>query len=162
MQINPIGIGGYTDPAMASQAVDSVSEHKESKIETLIDMLESPSPETEKLRDIASFYDVTSIQPKELSEMLGRLYEAGVLTEEEYQSLGMLRIELEKAGFEIDEPVNLIKFCQGKLDEIADKLEAMEKVIEGSQESAKLQLSWLEKMAIIQDDPQAIGLNALV
>ena len=163
MQINPIGIGGYTDPAAAGYAVDSTNEkNTTSTIETLLEKFQSPSSETETLREIASDYDVTSMRPQELSEMLGRLHESGVLSDEEYQMLGRLRAELENAGYESDQPVNMIEFCQEKLREMSENQGESEKVYEKTYENTKQQLAWFQKMSIIQEDPEAIGLNALV
>lgn len=162
MHINPIGIGGYTDPTAAGYAVESTTEKSTSTVEKLLEKLQSPSTETEVLRDIATDYDVTSIQPQEFSEMLGRLYESGILSEEEYQMLGQIRVELDEAGYEVDEPVNLIEFCQKKIDEITNKEDSTEKNIKNQVKNTQQQLAWLEKMAIIQEDPEAIGLNALV
>ncbi|MGD9126669.1 MAG: hypothetical protein PVH19_04750 [Planctomycetia bacterium] len=165
MNVKPIGIGGYTDPTTAGYAVESSQDQeKKSNVEALLEVLESPTSESRTLRDIANDYDVRSIQPQDFSDMLSRLYDSGVISDEDYQSLSMLRVELDKAGYEIDEPVDLIEFCETKLREINEKLEDLdtEKVPEEARKTIRNQLAWLKKMAILQEEPESTGINALV
>ena len=162
MNIKPIGIGGYADPAAAGYAIDSKSEKGSTTVETLLEKLQSPSVDAKTLRDIANDYDIQSIKPQELSEMLGRLHESGVITDDEYRMLGQLRVELEEAGYEADEPVDLIRFCEAKLKEIENEQDDAQKVPENAEKNTRAQLAWLQKMAIIQENPESVGINALV
>ena len=162
MNVKPIGINGYADPTAAGYAIDSKNEKGTTTVETLLEKLQSPSTDSKALRDIADDYDIQSIKPQELSEMLGRLHESGVITDDEYQMLGQLRVELEEAGYEADEPVDLIRFCEAKLKEIEEKQEDAQKVPENAQKNTQAQLAWLQKMAIIQENPESVGINALI
>ncbi len=112
------------------------------------------------LNGIVSQYDLTDISPRDFSKMLRELRDAGALTEGEYSELAQIRLDLDAENLDPDESVNLLEFYQqtlgrarhdGNSPDAATALASMER-----------RLDWLEKVAILQEAPDAAGMNALV
>lgn len=120
------------------------------------------------LREIVAEYDVTDISPREFSEMLGKLHEAGVLSDQQYQDLSQIRVDLDLQDVDPDETLNLVDFYCDKLRELCGSLDdsdggsgslAAETLPEAV--SAQRRLAWLEKLAAIQTGPDSAGLDTL-
>ncbi len=109
---------------------------------------------------VVSQYDLTDITPRDFSEMLRELRDAGAITEADYGQLAQIRLDMDAENLDPDEPVDLLEFYRKAVDRNqqdsgSDKsspvLAAMER-----------RLEWLEKVAILQESPEAAGMNALV
>ncbi len=123
---------------------------------------------TSVLREIVAEYDVTNISPREFSEMIGKLHEAGALSDREFQDLSQIRIDLDLQGVDPDETLNLVDFYVDRLRELCGPLDdpaggdgsvaadALPQAV-----SAQRRLAWLEKFEAIQTDPDSAGLDAL-
>ena len=123
---------------------------------------------TSVLREIAAEYDVTNISPREFSQMIGKLHEAGALSDREFQDLSQIRIDLDLQGVDPDETLNLVDFYLSKLQELHpspdDSAGAGGSVAAGQLPQAvsvERRLAWLEKFAAIQAGPDRAGLDAL-
>ncbi len=112
------------------------------------------------LAGVVSQYDLTDITPRDFSEMLRELRDAGAITEADYGQLAQIRLDMDAENLDPDEPVDLLEFYGKAVDRTqqgsgSDKsspvLAAMER-----------RLEWLEKVAILQESPEAAGMNALV
>ena len=111
------------------------------------------------LTGIVSQYDLTDITPRDFSDMLRELRDAGVLTDAEYGDLAQIRLDMDAENLDPDDSVDLLEFYQKVLDREGHD--------ESEDESAALasirrRLDWLEKVAILQESPEAAGMNALV
>ena len=120
-------------------------------------------------QEILGLYDVKDISPRDFSEMIQKLYEAGALTDQELQELSLVRMDLDLEGVDPDESLDLVEFYFDKLRELQGGREDLA----GSDGSAsadrsalaasiQLRLDWLAKAATIQSGPDAIHLDAFV
>jgi hypothetical protein len=105
-------------------------------------------------QEILKSYDVTHITPRQFSEMLQKLRESGVISEEEYLDLTQIRRDLTDAGIEADEPVDLLDFYQKLMRklQLMLSLASTESVDEIQQtlQRAEKHLEWLEKVSTQQ------------
>jgi len=108
--------------------------------------------------DILEKYDVTDITPSEYSDMVQELFEAGVIDDGDFNQLASVRLELDAAGVEPDESVDLVQFYRRKLEDILRRTD-------GTAEppaALKQRLDWVEKFSMIHENPTVQGLNALI
>jgi hypothetical protein len=119
------------------------------------------------VQDIAARYDLTRISPQEFSEMIRRLYEAGALTDQQYQELSQIRVDLDQEHVDPDETLNLIQFYLAKLRKLQGPMEGMlsvgkstAAVASSEVAAAERRLQWLQKFAAIQTAPERFGLDA--
>jgi len=120
------------------------------------------------LQEILASYDVTDMSPREFSEMLQKLYEAGALTDQELQELSLIRVDLDLEGVDPDKTLNLVDFYVEKINELSQSLDDVEDPagLLLSDRSARLapvkrRLEWLQKLAAVQSAPDGVGLDAL-
>ena len=118
------------------------------------------------LREIVAEYDVTDISPREFSEMIRNLHEAGTLSDQEFQDLSLIRVDLDLQGVDPDETLNLVDFYLDKLREVHRSLDDPASAGGSAGQlpqavSVQRRLAWLEKFAAIQAGPDPAGLDAL-
>ena len=115
------------------------------------------------MAEILSRYDVTDISPAEFSKMIQKLFEAGTLSDNELQQLAAIRLDLDIDGIEADESIDLLEFYARKIKKLQNRLSDSDAPAADHQQLSPLlhRLDWLEKFALIQSAPEAIGLNAL-
>ena len=114
------------------------------------------------MAEILSRYDVTDISPTEFSQMIQKLFEAGTLSEKELQQLAAVRLDLDLEGVEADESIDLLEFYARKVKKAQRQLSDSDGPSDREQLGPLLgRLDWLQKFALIQSAPDAIGLNAL-
>ena len=127
-----------------------------------------PAGASPVLRQIVAEYDVTDISPREFSEMIHKLHEAGALSDQELQELSQIRVDLDLQGVDPDETLNLVDLYLNKLSELYGSLD--DPAGSGGSPSAgqlpqavslERRLAWLEKFAAIQAGPDRAGLDAL-
>lgn len=125
------------------------------------------TPSTAAIREIAARYDLTCISPQEFSEMIRRLHEAGALTDQEFQELSQIRVDLDQEHVDPDKSLNLIEFYLARLRKLGGPIEGMlcagESTPAGASSeaaAARRRLQWLEKFAAIQAAPERFGLDA--
>jgi len=162
MSINPITIGSHSDPLVLSKR----SESAESKTTSLEDLLPGLTTATgtsaDALREILQEYDVTEITPREFSEMLQKLHKAGAISDSLFEELGLVRLDLERDGIDPDESVNLVEYYSEKLAKVrrddwsASLFKSQEDTPEATLAS---RLEWMEKFALINSGPAAVGLD---
>lgn len=112
--------------------------------------------------EILSKFDVTDISPGEFSEMIQKLYVAGVISDEELQQLTAVRHELDTDGIEPDESIDLLEYYARKIEKMQRRLDVSDGPPAAHQRLGPLlrRLDWIEKFALIQAAPDAIGLDA--
>ncbi len=125
------------------------------------------SERTSAFRRIATQYDVREITPRDFSEMLQKLYQAGVLEEEQWQELAVARLDLDLENIDPDETIDLVDFYTGKLEKLlreeADSEDSPGTAAAGRPPLEPVQhlLDWMEKFALIQS-VDTVGIDALV
>lgn len=72
-------------------------------------------------REIFGQYDVTAITPRDFSQMLRQLEEGDVITGADREELSLLRQDLDRAGVEADEPLDLVLYLEIRLDQQAQR-----------------------------------------
>ena len=124
--------------------------------------------ETAAFREIVASYDVKEISPRDFSEMIQKLHDTGLLTDQQFQELSQIRVELDLARVEPDEDIDLADFY-------LDKFRALHESPEGASDATGLLparqrsqlaslgrgLQWVEKFAAIQSAEDGGGLDAL-
>ena len=125
----------------------------------------APTAETSAFRQIVASYDVTEISPRQFSEMIQELYDAGLLTDQEFQQLSQIRLELDSDRVEPDEAISLIDFYLDKLRQLPQSLEDAGGLLPGGGPSRLAsigrRLNWVEKFAAIQSAADDAGLDAM-
>ncbi len=116
------------------------------------------------LRDVLARYDVTDITPAEFTEMAYRLHEAGAITQTELQELAAVRLELEQAGIDADESIDLLEFYSARVAKAERRTAGSADPEAASAELAPLRqrLEWIEKLAVLHDTAGELGLDTLV
>ena len=67
------------------------------------------------MRSILSNYDMSNISPSDFSKLIQQMSEKGVISQQDMQQLSSIRVDLENAGVNPDESVNLVQFYQQQL-----------------------------------------------
>lgn len=70
---------------------------------------------TAAMRSILSNYDMSNISPSDFSKLIQQMSEKGVISQQDMQQLSSIRVDLENAGVNPDESVNLVQFYQQQL-----------------------------------------------
>ena len=119
-----------------------------------------PNAMMDLLKGIVSEYDLTDITPRDFSEMLRELRDAGALTDAEYGELAQIRLDMDAENLDPDDSLDLVEFYGKTLDRArhGDESEKASATLA----SMGRRLDWLEKVAILQESPGAAGMNALV
>ncbi|MCR4412702.1 MAG: hypothetical protein NUV77_09790 [Thermoguttaceae bacterium] len=145
-------LGGRPDPAALARSESSdaanVQRHAVSTIEQSVS-----APRQDALRAIAAEYDVTDISPRTFSEMIGRLRQAGALSDKDYQELAAIRVDLEQAGIGPDDEIDLVRFYRQRLQEAA-QAEKSRETPRPDLERLRARLEWLQKFAALRS-PEA-------
>jgi hypothetical protein len=166
MQIGSI-LSGYSDPATLGKRTQP-AEGAEAKLgEPLASPPTSAGSRAEVLGQIASQYDVTAITPEEFSEMMQQFYQANVLSMDELQDLAMIRVDLDRAGIELDEEVNLLELYGERLHRLEIATAGPLGQGESGEQSADVdatrrRFQWLQKLAVVQSAPEDVGLDRSV
>ncbi len=113
------------------------------------------------LTGIVSDYDLSDITPRDFSAMLRELRDAGALTDAEYGDLAQIRLDMDAENLDPDDSVDLLAFCQKTLDR-ARHDNTSDAGPPPAMTAMQRRIDWLEKVAILQESPDAAGLNALV
>ncbi len=160
MQVSNV-ISGLADPTTWGQKSEAVLKAGVNAVK-LIEPQAQAAPAAQKATvEILHQYDVTRITPNSYLQMIQKLYKAGALSEKDFQELSALRGDLEKAGMDPDESVNLLEFCSDKLSQAQRNLGTTLDEAGSQQRLAPdmHRLDWMQKFAMIQANPDAVGLD---
>ncbi len=163
MQISSV-TAGYSDLPALSKQEEAIERSGAKPSDAGRPKMPATPGRSAALGETLARYDVTDISPTEFSEMIQKLYESGAISEQEMQQLAAVRLDLDAAGVEPDESIDLLEFYTERIDKLnrlTDDSEALPKHAE--QFSATLnRLDWIEKFALVQSAPGAAGLDAVV
>ena len=81
----------------------------------------SPPTPTAAMRNVLSHYDMTDISPNDFSKVIQQLSQKGAISPKDMQELSSIRGDLENAGINADESVNLVQFYQQRLAKAQDR-----------------------------------------
>jgi len=162
MQINSVA-AGYHDPAALGSRTEAAEASKPQPDDTS-PAAAAASPAGLELGEILAQYDIHDITPADFSEMLQQLYQASILSEEEYQQLSTVRVDLDQAGIDADESIDLVEFYADKLKELARDMEFSDNPALARQQlpPARKRLDWMQKFSLLQSAPEGIGVDAVV
>jgi hypothetical protein len=125
--------------------------------QSLVDNSAVSAPVSSSFREILARYDVHHISPREFSELVQKLFEAGEIGQTDVQELSLLRLELDKSQADADQPLDLVKFLEDKLRGQEDEISRLnrrhpEQAIDRGVAlgSTRRQLEWVEKFAAVQ------------
>ncbi len=156
MQVQNI-LSGYTDPATRrpTELLDSIA------VRIAGDQGDAEAARSlssaEAARNVLEKYDVTQITPRQLTEMIQRLFDAGAISQQELDQLAAIRLDLDLAGIDPEESIDLLRFYRDKIDETrrhSGQGTAVPDALLG-------RLDWVEKFALVQANPEAFGLDAV-
>ncbi len=160
MQISNV-ISGLADPTTWGKKSETALNTGASATK-LIDSQVQASPAAQKASvEILRQYDVTNITPEAFSQLVQKLYKAGAISEKDFQELSAVRADLEKAGVESNESVNMLEFYSDKLGKAQKNLGSTldEAARQQSLGPDLRRLDWMQKFAMIQANPDAAGLD---
>jgi hypothetical protein len=161
MQISNV-LGGHSDPATVSRRGDMGDvDKRQSPIAELKDA--ATATPSALLSEILSRHDVTDITPMDFSSMVQNLFEIGAITTDELQQLAVVGHDLDVEGIDPDESINLIEFYMDKIEKVQREREGTDGPTLPHQQLSPLlsRLDWIEKFALIQSAPDAIGLDTV-
>jgi len=165
MQISTLSSSHLGLPTVR-QGTDAAAPVQSKPTETTAAEPNSPATSS-SFRQILSKYDISSITPRQFSEMLQKLHQSGTISGQQYQDLSQIRTDLDASGVQPDEEVDLVKFYSQKLNKAQGAAAAAQTKSSSlpagqSQSLTTMQqrLEWLRKVSTIQSDPAA-GINSL-
>jgi len=116
------------------------------------------------LREILAKYDVTNISPNEFSRMLQDMADRGVISQKELQAMSAIRVDLDNAGLDPDDSLNLVEFYEQQIEQTRSFPENDPAAMAAQfEQTANLsnRLSWMQKFATMHSDPESLGLSAV-
>ena len=121
--------------------------------------------ESSTFREIVARYDVTDISPEEFSQMIQKLYDAGLLTDQQFQELSLIRLDLDLQRVEPDQTVDLVDFYRDRLRQLhlcPEETTGLDSA-GGQPQLAAIgrRLEWVGKLASMQAAVEGAGLDAL-
>jgi len=158
MQISNV-TSGYSDPAALGKRAEPL-EAVAARVSKAEEQRGANSPaSTFAAARVLARYDVRSISPVEFSTLVQKLQGTGAITEQEFQELTAIRHDIDAAGMDPERPLDLLEFY-------SDKVRKLQRQADGDQVPPQMsavlrRLQWVQKFALIQSQPEAMGINAL-
>ncbi|WP_347244943.1 hypothetical protein [Thermogutta sp.] len=141
-----LGASSRTGSTEAAQTAQTSEWNSTSAI--LAGLLAGDDGRLSLVRGILASYDVTHITPRQFSEMLEKMRDAGLITDAEFNELAKIRMDLNEAGVEPDEAMDLLSFYQQRLRRL--ELwgeEDLDGALPALRTAWEKRLQWLEKVA---------------
>lgn len=115
------------------------------------------------LREILAKYDINNISPDQFSQMIQKLSDAGIISKKETQDLAGVRADLDKAGVEPDESINLLDFYRQQIKRARREFDNNPNATVQQQVLRPMaqRLDWLEKFSTLQAHPESASVSAL-
>ena len=160
MQINNI-IPGLADPTTWGKKNEAATQATEKSIKSIEAQAQNNSAASKATVEILRKYDVTRISPEEFSQMIQKLYKTGALSEKDYLELSAINKDLEHAGVEPNEAINILEYYSDKVSKAQKAMgTTLDEVARQQQLGPEMRrLDWLQKFAMIQANPDAVGLD---
>ena len=157
----PNVFSGLSD--LASRFTSAMSDTKAAAAKTAVAPSPSPLTLTAAMRDVVSQYDMTDITPSDFSKLVQQLTEKGAISQKDAQELSSVRVDLENAGVNGDDSVNLLGFYQQQIAKAQAAAAASPKSAAAKAGLAALtgRLNWLQKFAAVGREGSSSGVNAV-
>ena len=159
MQISGLS-GSYADSGTVARRSELLAAATSKSTEKASSLANSTEGTTDQLVAVVSQYDITDISPRDFSEMLRELRDSGAITESEYGELAQIRLDMDAEGLDPDESVNLLDFYETAVNRARQDEDSEQTSV--SFEAMERRLDWLQKVAILEETPDAAGINTLV
>lgn len=137
----------------ASDALKSAEPQSYPTVETKAD----PAAASEALSAIAAQYDVAQLTPRDLARMIEELRTSGVVPAEDLQALDQLRASFDRAGFDPDEPLDVLDLLRDAVD--AERAATPHTAAAPS--PAERQLAWMERLDLVRRGGDLAELDAV-
>lgn len=168
MQINGV-LSGLTDTTLLGKRAETTTAASRRTGASETERASSPAlADVSVVREVLTEYDVHNITPQQFTEMVQKLDDAGVLQEADMQQLGVIRQELDQMGIASDEPVDLVTLFSEKLEnlqlqasETSDADAAQSEALAQALSTTQRQLDWLEKLSVMQENRDMLGLDTV-
>ncbi len=153
----PNVLGGLSD--LASQVKNSATSAINAVAGKAAAAQAVPPTPTAAMREILSHYNMTDITPGDFSKLIQQLSEKGTISQKDAQELSSIRLDLENAGIDPDESVNLLDFYQEKIAKVQEDAAQSPAGAAAQPNIAALlgRLNWVQKFAAVR---QQGGVNA--
>ena len=153
---------GHSDPATVARRGEAAEAAGRRALQSTDASAPALSGSRVALGQILAKYDVKNITPTEFSEMVQKLRQAGAISDGEIQELAAIRSDLEAAGVEPDERIDLTDFYQRKLKQAQNKLDDPSEASRQQRLSPLLRrYDWVQKFAVMHANPQAVGIDTV-
>ncbi len=159
MQISGLS-GSYADSGTVARRSELLAAATGKSTEKASSLANSTEGTTDQLVAVVSQYDITDISPRDFSEMLRELRDSGAITESEYGELAQIRLDMDAEGLDSDESLNLLDFYETAVNRARQDEDSEETSV--NFEAMERRLDWLQKVAILEETPDAAGINTLV
>ncbi len=118
---------------------------------------------TAAMRDILSKYDITDITPNDFSKLIQQMSQKGAISQKDAQELSSIRVDLENAGVNSDESVNLLEFYQQQIAKVqsAAAQSSNPGTAKPALDALVGRLNWVQKFAAVSQGGIPNGLNAM-
>jgi hypothetical protein len=106
---------------------------------------------TAAMREILSKYDMTDITPNDFSKLIQQMSQKGAISQKDAQELSSIRVDLENAGVNSDESVNLLEFYQKQIAKVqaAAAQSPNPGAAKATIDALVGRLNWLQKFAAV-------------
>jgi hypothetical protein len=161
MQISNVSTG-YPDLAtLGKRNESSETASRPGKLGQMLAALSGGSKST--AAEIVAKYDVAKITPTEFSTMVQKLRQSGALSDSDFQELSGVRLDLDTAGIQPDEKINLREFYADKVKDGQQKAADPEQQAAAQQSMGPVlrRYQWVEKFALMQANPDGVGVDAV-
>jgi hypothetical protein len=156
----PNVLSGLTDLTSLSKRSDTSVVKTAAGNAAAADASSPPTP-TAAMREIVAHYDMTDISPNDFSKLIQQLSDKGVISQKDSQELSSIRVDMENAGLDPDESVNLLSFYQEKIAKAKDDAaHAQDGAAQPNLEPFLGKLNWLQKFATARQQGSS-GVNAV-
>jgi len=160
MQISNV-VSGLADPTTWGKKSEAAVQTATSALKSIEPQSQTNPAANKASAEILRQYDITNISPEAFSQMIQKLYKAGTLSEKDYQELSAVRMDLEQAGVEPDEAINMLEFYSDRVSKAQKELGT---TLDEAAQQQRLgpdmhRLDWMQKFAMIQANPDAVGLD---
>lgn len=159
MQISGLS-GSYADSGTVARRSELLAAVTGKSTEKASSLANSTEGTTDQLLAVVSQYDITDISPRDFSEMLRELRDSGAITESEYGDLAQIRLDMDAEGLDPDDSLNLLDFYETAVNRARQDEDSEETPV--NFEAMERRLDWLQKVAILEETPDAAGINTLV
>lgn len=170
MQIGKLSVGQQALPIFGSKSEQGAAQLGDLIAANTTGGNESTSADSSACRQILANYDVSSISPREFSQLLNELHVSGAINDNELQQLSAIRFELDKAELDPDEKLDLVQLFSERLKQQVQSTkdaalgrEESELSPESQKEAIALtqrRLEWLQKFATLHAEGEDAAVDA--